>query len=203
MKKIIMLLAFVAVLVMGQSCTSKVEESANDTTVEENEGTEGEEAEAAVDVSKSDEIVAKREKIAKASAEKEVQRKLAIEEKAKASPTYKDATGKTVYYKAEISPTYVGGMKELRKYLSKNLKYPEEARQNGVEGTVFVDFVIDEKGQVREIVASDVVGEVVDVSFKEESVRVVAAMPAWEPGRQHGKAVDASYSIPITFEIGN
>ena len=191
-----MLFVLVSALVIGQSCTSKVEDSANDTAVEENDVTE--EAE---DLTASDEVAVKREKIAKASAEKEEQRKLAIEELAKSSPTYRDATGKMVYYRAEISPAYVGGMDELRKYLSKNLKYPEDARKSGLEGTVFVDFVIDEKGQVREVVASDVVGEVLDASFKEESVRVVSSMPVWEPGRQNGKTVDASYSIPITFEL--
>jgi TonB family protein len=94
-------------------------------------------------------------------------------------------------------------MDELRKYLKENLKYPAEARTKGIEGTVFVDFVIDEKGNVREVVATDVVGENVDLSLKEESVRVVASMPGWKAGLQHGKAVDASFSIPITFEIQN
>jgi protein TonB len=66
-----------------------------------------------------------------------------------------------------------------------------------------VDFVVDEKGRVREVVATDAVGEDVDLSFKEESVRVVAAMPGWKAGMQNGKAVDVSFSIPITFEIAN
>lgn len=73
----------------------------------------------------------------------------------------------------------------------------------GYEGTVFVDFVVDEKGRVREVVASDVVGEDVAISFKEESVRVVAAMQGWNAGRQNGKPVDTSFSIPITFQLEN
>ena len=56
---------------------------------------------------------------------------------------------------------------------------------------------------VREVVASDVIGENVDASFKEESVRVVAAMPGWIAGRQQGKGVDVSFSIPITFQLEN
>ena len=111
-------------------------------------------------------MAATRAGIAKARAEKEAQRKLAIAEKAKASPTYKDADGNVVYYKAEIDPSYTGGFDELAKYLKENLKYPEAARQAGYEGTVFVDFVIDAKGRVREVVASDVIGENVDASFK-------------------------------------
>jgi protein TonB len=91
----------------------------------------------------------------------------------------------------------------MSKYLRSNLKYPETARDKGIEGTVFVDFVVDEKGNVREVVASDVVGENVDQALKDESVRVVSAMPTWVAGQQHGKSVDASFSIPITFQLSN
>lgn len=90
----------------------------------------------------ADEVAAMRAKIAKARAEKEEQRKIAISEKAKASPTYKDAAGNIVHYKPEIDPSHVGGFDELTRYLKANLKYPEGARENGHEGTVFVDFVI-------------------------------------------------------------
>jgi TonB family protein len=193
MKNFIMLFVLTSALVIWQGC-SKTEETAK--TASEAE------AEATVIQTKT-EIAAKRAKIAKASAEKEEQRKLALAEKAKATPTYRDASGKLVYYKAEIDPSYTGGFDELRKYLRDNIKYPEAARENGLEGTVFVEFVIDEKGKVREVVATEVVGDEVDDSFKNESVRVVSAMPGWNPGRQQGKAVDTSFSIPITFQLEN
>ena len=196
MKNFIMLFVLVFALVIWQGC-SKTEESANESTAKTSEAT------AKLVKRDADEIAATRARIAEARAEKEAQRKLAIAEKAKASPTYKDADGNVVYYKAEIDPSYTGGFDELAKYLKENLKYPEAARQAGYEGTVFVDFVIDAKGRVREVVASDVIGENVDASFKEESVRVVAAMPGWMAGRQQGKAVDTSFSIPITFELNN
>ena len=89
----------------------------------------------------------------------------------------------------------------MRKFLKENLVFPEAARKKGYEGTVFVDFIVDEKGRVREVFATDAVGEDVDFSLKEESVRVVASMPLWSPGMQHGKPVDATFSIPISFEI--
>ena len=196
MKNFIMLFVLVFALVIWQGC-SKTEESANESTAKTSEAT------AKLVKRDADEMAAMRAGLAKARAEKEAQRKLAIAEKAKASPTYKDADGNVVYYKAEIDPSYTGGFDALAKYLKENLKYPEAARQAGYEGTVFVDFVIDAKGRVREVVASDVIGENVDASFKEESVRVVAAMPGWMAGRQQGKAVDTSFSIPITFELKN
>jgi TonB family protein len=153
--------------------------------------------------SDAEKLAAKRTARTKARLEKEEQRRLAVLAKAGLSPTYSDLKGNVVYYKAEVDPAYTGGMEGLETYLKANLIYPTGAREKGLEGTVFVDFVIDTRGRVREVVASDVVGEDVDASFKEESVRVVAGMPAWNPGRQHGIAVDAAFSIPITFQLEN
>ena len=197
MKNIIVLFVFAFALVIWQGC-SKTKESANESPARSGEATAK-----LVKSKNAAEIEAGRAKIAKARAEKEVQRKLAIAEKAKESPTYKDAAGNIVYYKAEIDPSYAGGLDELTKYLKANLKYPEAAREGGREGTVFVDFVVDAKGKIREVVGSDVIGEDADVSFKEEAVRVVAAMPGCTAGRQNGKAVDTSFSIPITFQLEN
>jgi TonB family protein len=155
----------------------------------------------ASELKKAEARAEKKARLQKANEEKAIARNLALQERIKTSLTFKDATGRIVYNKAEIDPSFAGGMDEMRKYLKDNLKYPEGAKEKEFEGTVFVDFVVDEKGRVREVVASDVVGEDVDLSLKEESVRVVAAMPVWKPGTQHGKAVDTSFSIPITFEI--
>jgi TonB family protein len=199
MRNIIIPFALVSALVIGQSCTPKKDESKIELTAAEKSNATAK----LVKLKTADEIAANRVKIAKASAEREHQRKLAIAEKAKTTPTYKDASGKIVYHKAEVDPSYTGGLDELRNYLKDNLKYPETAREKGYEGTVFVDFIVDEKGRIREVVASDVVGEDVDISFKEEAVRVVAAMPGWKAGRQNGKPVDASFSIPITFQLEN
>ena len=151
----------------------------------------------------TEDVTVKRARIEKERVEKAEQRALAVAEKAKANLTYKDASGKIVYNKAEIDPAFTGGDKEMRKYLRENLKYPEAARDRGVEGTVFVEFVVDATGNVREVVASDVVGDNVDQELKDESVRVVTAMPKWVAGRQRGKSVDASFSLPITFELSN
>jgi TonB family protein len=156
---------------------------------------------AAADAKRVEERAFKKKQLEKQTAEKTAQREKARAEKLQASATYKDSTGRLVYHRAEIDPAYSGGNDEMRAFLKKNLKYPEAAKEKGFEGTVFVDFVIDEKGRVRNVIATDVVGEDVDFSLKEESVRVVASMPLWKPGMQHGKSVDTSFSIPITFEI--
>jgi TonB family protein len=197
MKNYLLLFVIAASLAVSQGCSPKADESsaqnasdaaANATLVKNSD---------------AEKLAAKRTARTKARLEKEEQRRLAVLAKAKLSPTYSDLKGNVVYYKAEVDPAYTGGMEGLETYLKANLTYPAGAREKGLEGTVFVDFVIDTKGRVREVVASDVVGEDVDASFKEESVRVVAGMPAWNPGRQHGIAVDAAFSIPITFQLEN
>jgi len=147
------------------------------------------------------ELTARRAKLKEARDAKTAQRRAAIEEKAKATPTYKDKAGKLVYYRAEVEPTYVGGEEALAKYLQDNLKYPESARKEGVEGTVWVDFVVDKKGTVREVTATETTLAEVDSALVAEAIRVVSTMPKWGPGTQGGKPVDVSYSIPITFEL--
>lgn len=195
MKKIIVMFVLLLSFVVWQGCVSENKES-------EKELTTNADAEA-LEIEKAEAVAARKEKLIKASAEKAHQRSIAAAERARLALTYKDATGKTVYYKTDVEPAYTGGLDELKRYLKDNLKYPAKARDGGIEGTVFVDFIVDEKGSVRQVLASDVVGEDVDLSLKEEAVRVVAAMPGWKPGRHNGKAVDASFSIPITFEIVN
>jgi TonB family protein len=195
MKKIFSILVLLLSFVVWQGCSPKNPEVTTEST---------DAAQAQADeIKKAEALAARKARRIEESAKKADERAKAAAEKAKLSLTFKDANGKTVYNKAEVDPTYTGGMDEMRKYLRDNLKYPTEARENGVEGTVFVDFVIDEKGKVREVVASDIVGEDVDFTLKEESVRVVASMPGWNAGLQHGKAVDTYFSIPITFEILN
>jgi periplasmic protein TonB len=195
MKKSIQLFALF-VLSVCLSCGSKAkDETATDAT------SVVKVAEISPEAKKAEERAAKRAKIEKAKTEKEAERRATDEEKAKTSPSYKDASGKTVYYKVESEPTYPGGNEAMRKYLSDNLVYPKEALDNQTEGTVFVDFIVSHNGKVRDVNASDVAGDNIDQSLKEEAGRIVASMPAWVPGRLHGKSVDTKFSIPITFEI--
>lgn len=192
MKKNSALLMLVLSFALLQSCGRKTEEnSANaiEATTDE--------------VNAQEDRAAKRARIETVRIEKLEQRRLAAIEKAKTAPTFKDESGKIVYNKAEIDPAYVGGDKAMLEYLRDNLTYPEEAQNNGIEGTVFVDFIVDEKGLVRQVTATDVVGDEINQSLKDEAVRVVTAMPAWVAGTQHGKAVDAYFSVPITFQLSN
>jgi TonB family protein len=122
------------------------------------------------------------------------------EELANATSTY-TSKGKLIYYKAESEPMYTGGEKALANYLSENLKFPEAARLNEAEGTVFVDFVVEKNGTVSEVEVTDAYNQDVDQSLRNEAYRVVAGMPRWIAGSQHGRNVDVKYSLPITFEL--
>lgn len=193
MKRTIQLVTLLAAFAVWQGCESKSEKAA--------EASKAVADAQEIEVKRAEALAAKRALILKASAVRAEERSRAAAERAKLTPTYKDSFGNVVYIKAEVDPSYNGGDAAMSSYLRDNLKYPQEARDAGKQGTVFVDFVVNSKGEVREVVASDVVGEDVDVSLKEEAVRVVASMPGWNAGLQQAKAVDVSFSIPITFEL--
>ena len=97
----------------------------------------------------------------------------------------------------ETMPTPVGGMEAWNKYLSNNLKYPTQARRMGIEGTVFVVFVVNTDGSIQDVEILRGIGGGAD----EEAVRVVRAAPNWEPGKQRGKPVRVKMRLPIRFKL--
>lgn len=177
-------------LVVAQACGSKSETT--------NESTEAVGTPENVVVLSVAEKRAKMDEVRAALAEK---RRLAFEERFKNTPYYTDAQGNVVFNKAEVDPSFVGGDDAMMKYLKENIVFPKDAEEKGLEGTVYVDFVIAANGSVREVTVTDAVGEDVDQSFRDEAVRVVTSMPKWTAGRQNGKAVDVNFSLPITFQL--
>lgn len=101
-----------------------------------------------------------------------------------------------VYKFVEQMPVFDG---DLPAFLSGNLKYPEEAKKNGTEGRVIVQFIIRKDGSVTD---SEVIRSSGAKSLDDEALRVVGQMPKWKPGKQQGKAVNVSYVLPITFKLG-
>jgi len=97
----------------------------------------------------------------------------------------------------EEMPEFPGGTEEMKKYLSENIKYPENARKNNVHGKVYVAFVVRENGTITEV--NEVKG--VDAEIDAEAVRVVKKMPQWIPGKQSGKTVPVRYVLPIEFAL--
>lgn len=103
----------------------------------------------------------------------------------------------SIYNTVEVMPEYPGGIEMLAKYISENIKYPEEAKEKGISGRVFVNFVIEKDGSVTNVKVMRSIGELCD----NEAVRVIKAMPKWKPGMQKGKPVRVSYIIPINFKL--
>jgi periplasmic protein TonB len=98
---------------------------------------------------------------------------------------------------AEAAPTYGGGESAMRKYLQKNIKYPSKAKDDGVQGTVFVRFVVEKNGTVDDVLVAKGVHPLLD----EEAKRVVSAMPKWAPGKERGKNVAVQYTLPVRFQL--
>ncbi len=91
-----------------------------------------------------------------------------------------------------------GGIDEFRNnYISKNLKYPDVAAENGIQGRVFINFVVEPDGRVTNVK----VVRGVDSSLDKEAVRVVSSSPQWKPGKQRGKPVRVQFTIPIIFVL--
>jgi TonB family protein len=102
-----------------------------------------------------------------------------------------------VFTIVEEMPSFPGGEAELFKYLGRNLNYPQTARNDGVSGVVYLTFVVEKNGRLRDAKVLRGIGGGCD----EEAVRVVSTMPAWKPGRQSGRPVNVQYNLPIRFSL--
>ena len=102
-----------------------------------------------------------------------------------------------VFMVAEQMPEFPGGMKELLKFLQNNLKYPENAMKNNVQGRVIVQFVVEKDGTLTEFK----VARSVDPDLDAEALRVLQIMPKWKPGMQRGKIVRVKFTVPVSFKL--
>lgn len=112
-------------------------------------------------------------------------------------PVMENADKGEIYEVAENQPVFPGGKDNLMQWLSTNLKYPASAQENGTQGRVVVEFVVNKDGTISEakVVKS------VDPALDKEAVRLIYAMPNWKPGTMRGKAVRVRYTQPITFRL--
>lgn len=102
-----------------------------------------------------------------------------------------------IFVIAEQMPSFPGGENELRKFLAQSVKYPVIAQENGIQGRVFVTFVVDKTGSIT----NAKVARGIDPNLDKEALRVVNSMPKWSPGMQRGKPVKVTYTVPINFVL--
>lgn len=109
-----------------------------------------------------------------------------------------EADNSGIYSNVEVYPSFPGGSEGLQKYFDKNLKYPETASNDGVEGTVQVMFTVDEMGKLSN---PHIMGEKSGYGLEDEALRVVKSMPAWNPGKLKGKNVKTNFTLPVKFQL--
>ena len=102
-----------------------------------------------------------------------------------------------IFQVVEEMPEFPGGLAECMKFLGKNIRYPTISQENGVQGRVIVQFVVNKDGSI----VDPVVVRGVDPYLDKEALRVISSMPKWKPGKQRGKAVRVKYTVPVTFRL--
>ena len=104
-----------------------------------------------------------------------------------------------VFQVVEEMPEFPGGMGECMKFIGKNIKYPAEAIEKGIQGRVIIQMVVTKEGDIAEakVVRS------IDPLLDAEALRVINSMPKWKPGKQKGEAVNVKYTIPVMFRLSS
>ncbi|MDP4241047.1 MAG: M56 family metallopeptidase [Bacteroidota bacterium] len=103
------------------------------------------------------------------------------------------------YNVVDQNPEFKGGYDALTKYITQNIHYPDAAKKSGIQGTVFVQFVVEETGKITNVK----VLRGIDKDCDREAVRVAASMPDWIPGKLKGKTVPVSFQMPIKFKLSD
>ena len=127
----------------------------------------------------------------------EVEQNEVIEEYVPVEIEEEEVVEQEIFQIVEEMPAYPGGEQKMMEYIAKNIKYPQIARESGIQGRVFVGFVVEPDGSVSNVKIMRGIGGGCD----EEAMRVVKAMPKWKPGKQRGKAVRVSYTLPVMFKL--
>ncbi|NUN10487.1 MAG: energy transducer TonB [Ignavibacteriaceae bacterium] len=122
---------------------------------------------------------------------------LDIEEEKQPEVVKEEEKEAEIFTYVEEMPSFPGGPEEMFRFFSANIQYPEIAKRAGVEGKIFVSFVVTRGGVIRDVAVVKGIGAGCD----EEAVRVVKTMPSWNPGKQNGNPVSVRVSIPIIFKL--
>lgn len=104
-----------------------------------------------------------------------------------------------IFVAVEQQAEFPGGQAALMKYLSNNIRYPEVAQQNDIQGRVVVKFVVEKDGSIGNVT----IARGVDKDLDKEAIRVVKRMPKWQPGKNNGVAVRSYFTLPVTFKLQN
>ena len=104
-----------------------------------------------------------------------------------------------IFVVVEEQPEFPGGQAAMMKFLSDNIRYPVIAQENGIQGRVICNFVVERDGSITDVQV--VRGQ--DPSLDREAIRVIQQMPRWKPGKQRGSAVRVRFTLPVVFRLQN
>lgn len=104
-----------------------------------------------------------------------------------------------IFIAVEQPAEFPGGMAALMRWLNNNMRYPEAAQQNDIQGRVIVNFVVEKDGSIANVK----IAKGVDKDLDREALRVVKKMPKWQPGKNNGVAVRSYFNLPVTFRLQN
>jgi len=111
------------------------------------------------------------------------------------NPKPKGLFADEVFVVLEVIPSFPRGIEALHRFMRENIVFPAEAREQGIQGTVFVMFIVERDGTISNVSVSRGIGGGAD----EEAVRVVSMMPKWTPGQHRGENVRVRFSLPVRF----
>jgi len=112
-------------------------------------------------------------------------------------PKEREEEEEEIFVVVENQPEFPGGQAAMMKFLSENIKYPVIAQENGIQGHVICNFVVERDGSITDVQ----VVRGVDPSLDKEAVRVIQSMPKWKPGMQRGKPVRVRFTLPVVFRL--
>jgi protein TonB len=112
-------------------------------------------------------------------------------------PKEREEEEEEIFVVVENQPEFPGGQAAMMKFLSENIKYPVIAQENGIQGRVICNFVVERDGSITDVQ----VVRGVDPSLDKEAVRVIQSMPKWKPGMQRGKPVRVRFTLPVVFRL--
>ena len=127
----------------------------------------------------------------------EVEQNEVIEEYVAPEVVEDEVVEQEIFKIVEEMPSFPGGEAKLMEFVAKNVKYPQIARETGIQGRVFVNFVVEPDGSVSNVSVLRGIGGGCD----EEAMRVVKTMPKWKPGKQRGQPVRVQYMLPVNFKL--
>ncbi len=112
-------------------------------------------------------------------------------------PVQKEEATDEIFVVVENQPEFPGGNAAMMKFLSDNIKYPVIAQENGLQGRVITNFVVERDGSITDVQ----VVRGVDPSLDREAIRVIQSMPRWKPGQQRGQPVRVRFTLPVVFRL--